>query len=397
MVRDYSSIYNIKDFIVNGIAPNYYDIEDLSMLNIGWFGLTTETMSTLMEDTMRTTSRYITELIPGQSKLSEFIYAQAANYGISDIFATCSSCDAILYVKEKNILEDGRKNGKYIEYIIDADMLVYINDVPFSIPSDIKICAYLYNGNYKYRCNYMTDIRNSILRDTNDTYIKSIRTRILDPLVENTEYYIGMHVKLYQYQRIRRSYPLMMNSKLNIPYVDVEYTDNICNFEAMYIASGSSTPVQLKKFLTTAAPSNAPFCYYNLAEGNILRLTFASDDRYFIPEYNSTIEVYMYECLGIKGNFPRYTGDVYVAPSTQNEAIEYNNKNALYCDMVGDAMGARDAYTLEEIRRLTDQAQITVNSITTDNDLDQWFETYTTVYNTYAKFIKLRHDLVNRI
>lgn len=398
MVKDYSSIYDIKDFIVNGIAPNYFDIEDLSMMNTGWFGYTTEIASVTTEDTMRTTSRYITELIPGQSRLSEFIYAQAANYEVTDVFAHCAKCDAILLIAEEHILRDGKVNGRYIDYTIDADLVVYINEVPFSIPSDIKIRAYLYNGVYKYRCFYNDTLINGLVEDPSATYIKSIKTRIVDQYVEDTASYIGMYVTLYQYQRKRKTEYLLMNSRLGIPYVDVPFEDSLCNFEVVYTPANSTKRIQLKKYLTTSPPTATPFCYYRLDEENSLRISFANDDRFFIPEYNSQLEIYRYECLGAKGDFPVYGGEnIYVSPSSEDIELDYNNKNAIYCRMVSDSIGSKNAPTLEEVRTLTRANQITVKSLTTDNDLDAHFSTVTTNYNTFAKFIKLRHDLVDRI
>ena len=71
--RHYSSIYDIQDLILNQIAPNYFDISEVSLMNTGLYGLITGTMSTVVEDNMRTTSRYITEMIPGQSRLPSFM------------------------------------------------------------------------------------------------------------------------------------------------------------------------------------------------------------------------------------------------------------------------------------------------------------------------------------
>ena len=102
--RDYSSIYGIKDFILNDIAPSYFNVDDISQLNVGLFGMLTDITSTTTQDNFNVTARYITELLPGKAVLPEFIYAEAANYGINDIFAKCSSCKAMLFIKEEDIL-----------------------------------------------------------------------------------------------------------------------------------------------------------------------------------------------------------------------------------------------------------------------------------------------------
>ena len=392
MANDYTSIYNIKDFILKDITPKYFDINDISLANTGLYGMISDISSTVAEDTMKVVSRYITELIPGQSKLPDFIYANAANYGISDIFATCAKCKATLFIKEKDVLQYGVQDGRYTEYTIDSDLIVYIDDVPFSIPADIKIRTNYYNGKYNHRCYWGTNLKNSTVIEELP-YIKCARTHVTN----EREVYIAMSVTLYQYIRKFTTEPIISNTTLNIPYVDISFDDTLCNFEVIYITpDGKST--QLSKLLTRSAPTTNPFIYYAMNGESSMRLSFSNDDRYFMPEYDSELNIYTYETLGEKGNFPIYSGEnIYVAPKSENPDLAYNNEIPIYCIMSSDSTNGKNAYTLDEIKTLTALYQITVNSITTDNDLDTYFGAYTSLYDTHAKIIKVRDDFANRI
>ena len=165
MANDYTSIYDIKNFILHDITPKYFNIEDISLANTGLYGMISDISSTVAEDTMKVVARYITELVPGQSKLPDCIYANAANHRISGIIATCAKCKATLFIKEKDVLRYGVQDGRYTEYTIDSDLIVYIDDVPFSIPADIKIRSNYYNGKYNHRCYWGTSLRNSSVID----------------------------------------------------------------------------------------------------------------------------------------------------------------------------------------------------------------------------------------
>lgn len=392
--RDYSSIYDIQNLILNQIAPNCFDVDKVSLMNTGLYGLITGTMSTVTEDVMRTTSRYITELIPGQSKLPEFIYANASNYGITDTFAKCAKCSALLFIKESDILSKGTNNGRHCYYTIDSDMVVYVEDVPFSIPCNIKIRSTYYNGQYNHHCFYDKTFNNGAASEDTLPYIKSAKTRISG----GKDTYLALNVVLYQYSRRKVSENIIMNSALNIAYIDVPFNDKLCNFEVLYGSEGG-TKKQLLKLLKRATPTTKPFIYHELIDEQTLRLSFSNDDRYFTPEYNSEVDIYLYETIGAKGNFEQYNGnDVFVVSKSENPELAYNNEVSMYCNIVSDSNGGGDGYTLDDINMMVTERQITVNSITTDNDLDQYFRTnYTPMYSTYAKTIKVRDDVVNRI
>lgn len=385
-IRDYTTIGSIKEFVTEDIAPNYFpDIDDVSKLNVGLLGMIVDINSTCMFDTMQVTSRYITETIPGKSQLPEFIYANANNQGITDLFSKCSSCDAMLMVKESDIINYGTPVGTYIDYYISSDSVVYIDDVPFSLPYDIRIRSKLINGVYNHYCTYDQSRRNSIVKLTSP-FVRCVKTHI----VEESEVYLALTVKLYQYIKIYQNENIVTNNTLNIPFYEISYTDQMCNFEVYYKSPTDTEYTQLEKFLETTPASVDPFVYYKKIDEDMYRLSFANDDRYFVPDYNSELEIVTFQTLGKKGVFKVYDGDnIYVSSDDPHVP--------LHCTMVTDAIGGDDAYTLEEIRRMTWERQLTINSYTTDYDLNTFFTLNYTTYDTKALFIKIRDDFATRI
>ena len=51
--RNYSSIYNIKDFARNHLMPKYFDVKEVNDFNVGLLGMTTELISSGFEDTFK--------------------------------------------------------------------------------------------------------------------------------------------------------------------------------------------------------------------------------------------------------------------------------------------------------------------------------------------------------
>lgn len=391
--RDYSDIYGVKDFIINELAPQHFeDMADVSLLNVGLLGLVVDATATTSFDNFNTTSRYIQELLPGQSTLPEFIYAQAANFGVTDIFATPATCTAILFIKEDDVIQNGTQNGQYTEYIIDSDMIVYVEDVPFSIPYDIKIRSRYYNGTYNHNCSYVQSMNNSIA-NIDYPYIRCIKTTIQS---QNTSY-LALSIKLFQYSRRKITENIITNNKLNIPYVDISFDNMLCNFEVMYTAPNSTTSKQLRKFLTNMPSTTVPFTYYKMADDTTLRLSFTNDDRYFIPEYNSELEIYIYETLGAEGVMPQYKGDdIHVEGKSSEPTLDYNNKVPMFCIITSDSINGEASYTIDELNTITWENQLSLKSYTTDEDLNRYFSSYTAIHGTTAYFIKTRDDFATR-
>lgn len=396
-VKDYSSIYNIKDTYITKVAPNYFPIEEVSLQNTGPLGMITDISATSVEDTMRVVSRYITELLPGQSKLPQFIYANAANYNISNIFTICATCPIVIFIKEDDVIKNGTKRERFTEYIIDCDAEIFIDNIPFSIPYNIIIQSSKINETYHHTCIYDLSTSNTVA-NINSPYIQCVKTKMVGD--SSSSIYLALNINAYQYYKTKKTEPIITNNKLNIPYVDIDFKDNLCNFEVFYKEANSEKQKQLLKYMQTVPATVQPFCYYDMINESKFRLSFTNDDRYFIPSYNSELEIITYQTLGSKGNFPQYNGNnIFISGKSDKEAFDYNNSVALYCGMYGDSINGSDAPTLEELNILTWQSSTTLNSYTTDEDLNKMFLAYkkNNKIDSDAFFIKARDDFATRL
>ena len=392
--KDYSTIYNIEDFMLSEIAPKYFDTSETSLHRIGLLGMITDTVSSSIEDQFEVMGRYLEESLVPLASIPEFIYAHAASYDVQDIFATPSRMTIFLGVKESDIIDNMKLVGSHYEFKIDSDLKIYVDEdgIIYSIPYDIIIRTTKYKNEYTHVAAYDVSFNNGAAKITTP-YIKLMRMKYLK------DSWIFLKVTVYQYERKKTTENIITNNKLNIPYIDKTFDNQLCNFEIFYQAAGSSKLVQLEKKADTDPAVTTPFVYYKMIDDNTIRFSFANDDRYFVPDYNSTLTIHMYETLGKSGNFDSNPREITCspAPETENEDISYNRNLYMEGFIQSISDGGSDQKTIDEVQAMTRENMITIKSYTTDTDLNLRFLNYGLTNNTKAVFVKQRDDYAGRI
>ena len=191
-------------------------------------------------------------------------------------------------MKESDVIQNATMVEDHMEFTIDADMSILVDELYYSIPYNIKIRSTLYGNEYNHLSFYDMDYSNEVVSES-IPFIKTMKTNI------NGDIWLVLRINAYQYQRKKYVETINTNSKLNIPYIDLTISNQLCNFEVFYTPNGSTTMTQLEKRMSNSQPVTSPFIYYKLTGNDSIRFSFANDDRYFVPDYNSTITIYLYE------------------------------------------------------------------------------------------------------
>lgn len=393
MAREYTSAYTVEDFVINDIMPKYFKVSDTSLYQVGLLGMLTDISAFSIADQYEVVGRYLNEALLSRASLPDFIYAFAASYGVTNLFATPAKMPMFLYVKEKDILEQSKVVGNHREFTLDSDMKIYVDgedDLVYSIPYDITIRSMYYKGEYSHIAIFDENYTNSVA-SLSTPYIKLIRTTV------SGDKWLALRIDVYQYDRKKREEQITTNNKLNIPYIEVDYEDQICNFEVFY-TSPDGKRVQLAKKMETLPAVTTPFIYYKMLDDNTIRLSFANDDRYWVPEYNSTLSIWMYETKGKDGNFGWNVEEVSArpVPQTENEDLAYNRNLFLEGQIIGESRDGDDQMTLEEVKRTALERMVTIDSYTTDTDLNIHFLNYGKNNNTNTVVVKHRDDVAGR-
>ena len=75
--KNYTSIYGIKDFFLNEVAPKYLNTSEINLSNIGIFGYNTECLGTIAEDSANIASMLFKENFACCAESPETLYLMA--------------------------------------------------------------------------------------------------------------------------------------------------------------------------------------------------------------------------------------------------------------------------------------------------------------------------------
>ena len=380
MARDYSSIYNLKDYASKELAPKYFNMDEVNDLNVGLLGFVTEMLSTIAEDGFNTTTTYLNEIFPNKAILPETIYNDAAMFQEDDIFATPAEMMAWLFVSEKDIISNGTivpSSSGHKEFFIDSDLIINIEGIQFMLDYDIRISyvspdnsTILYTATYD-RTRYGAKYKSALDAD-NSYYIKS---RVI---TYNNEKYLAMYVKVHQVTRYSMNEIIITNDVINAPYFKIPFSGNISSFEVFCKEPDETGYYQLSKKLLGSAPEKgARFCYYRLSDDNELEVTFSMKDGYYKPSFGSEIIIDYTTTLGKEGEFELYTGSDIVCVG-KSDKYRYNDRLIIFCITQSPSQFAEDKMSLHELQMRNVEHFSTVKSYTTENDLDLYFSRFTT-------------------
>ena len=408
VTRDYIDNFAVKKFVTDGLIDTYFDDIDVNLRTISMVGFTTELITNCTEDAFNTGSVLFRECFPNRAQMEESIYSHAAIFQLDDIFSTAASCRFLLVLEEaaiiKNMMTGTEYNNQYSElatvpasknmcyFCIDKNTTIYVDDTPFTLDYDIMMTIAKNitekGDDYIFSARYVTEQYTNSISEVSDPYIKVRRS---------SDGYIALEVQTHQCQRQTETEVLLTSNEINYPVVDIEYDGKIAGFDILYKSPKSSEYTQMETLIVYSQPIKSAFCYYQLVEDGKLRITFNTKDTYFMPEFNSELKIILYITEGFSGNFDSYTGsNITCVPD--NETYAYGNSYLAAAQPVGSSANGQDESGIEALQALTVEGYRTANALTTDNDLQTYFNNYKYRYGDIdILFIKKRDDIYERV
>ena len=390
VTRDYSSNYSIKDFIKNDIGSNYFDFDKINALNIGTFGFLTDVEASQAEDISNIISTYAKEIFPNLAEIPESIYSYAGLYQVNDILAQPAKAGVMLFVNESSIIKYSERRGEFYEFFLDSSLVINVDGYDFSPDYDIKITYRKYRNELVFSAMYDIPFKNS-LSDINNPYIKIKR------ITFKGENYLGLILTVRRVSRTEVTETLISNDKINLPRVKFSYLDQLCNFEVLYKPPGADAYTQLEKRFYMSEPSRNPFCYFRLTDTNEVELSFTSRDGCFQPKFNSELLIKVYTCNGADDNRPLYKGDNITVQPAQSMNYPYNQNLILLAIIQTKSFNGVNMPGLAEIKQRYLEKMITMDSYTTENDLQIYFNKIKNTLGNDINFIKKRDDIFERL
>lgn len=385
----YGSSAEIQSYLVENIAPNYFDFDQINNYRSGIFGYINEVISVITMDTHNAINVARREFYPVSAQNPKSFYKMAALQQIGLAVVTPGQLKAVLLLDRNEIISNSQysKNGVY-SCVIDSTLSVLAGNIPFTLLYPIVIISNETNGVWTHTAHYDKSISNDIDKNKSNNYYIANRT-----INQNGKKYLLLDVTLYQTSRESISEMVDTDSDIETVTLLFDFEGKLANFEVFYIEEpGESTPIQLKKLMEGQSMVQYPFCYYRLLNSNQIEISFPKNI-YFTPELNSEIRLDVYTSLGKDGEFPSFSGDL--TCSADSEEYPYNNSMTILGKSNGSCKLAANAPSMEEYKAIIKAAYATNNTITTSNDLQVLFDK-NSVNNNKIIFRKKRSDAFDR-
>lgn len=387
-VRNYTSNFDIKEFIQEVLIPKAFPDIPMNKLNLGFTGITSEMISQAIEDAHSTASLMMNESFITRAILPNSIYSEASLFDLGYTFATPSRCNFALQLWLPDIIKYSSSvtNSNIKRYVLDKDTKLILGDNTYRLDYDIIIDHQFIDGKRVFNVYYDMEEKNSISIVTNE-YIKHQLTSI-DWLV--------LFVELQEFERKVETNSITDNLVTTNSDIELKWNRQIAGIDLVYITpQGERLPMKLKTQYTKEEID--PFVWYSFYNDNKIILSFSNNKGYFTPSFNSKIESTIYTCRGKDANFDSYDSKSGVPVQKTGERFSYNANTRMVALAYSGSVGGTNKGDIELLRDDVILAYNTANVLTTDQDLKLWFNNYAKRHNTRAEFFKRRDDPSGRL
>lgn len=383
-----SSIHHFQEFLLEEIAPKYFNVPESNLLRVGMLGYVNEVFSNIVESNTYKISELSKEFLPNTATETSSIYKYASFVKYEDFYATPAVAPIVLQMSEDEILSKATVFSDRREFILDKNATIMIGSYSFMYDYDILIAITDSVKGITYRAQYVID-------DDNPRQISSyIPVQTVTSSTGKRYVYLTLDCR----QLMRHRTEVDLNSSNVVDRLSSEFTFNgdMSHFNIYYLPPDGSKYVRLKKILEYGVGTTEDYCYYyyeydRAGDISTLRVSFSDKIGAFVPDTGGKLVLDIYTTSGDSGNF-KYRG-LSTSINLTNERYDYTGL-VINTDIVGDSVGGKKSRDLEDIKREVNSSMVTLNSINTDTDLNEYFKSN---YGKEVNFIKKRDDIIRRV
>ena len=361
-----NDIYDIVESVTN-LQKKYIEDESEATLALGLYGFLADTESKKIQTSVIITGKMGNEMFPTRAQLTKNVLTHAIYNNIPDINAVPAQVMLNMGIKVSDIDLYSENN----KFVVDSKAPIFIGSHEFHFDYDIIIRRTQTNNDpdnpsYVYSAQYdMTEI--NMLSNINNQYLKQ-------PFVikiGNDEYVIFQSVAR-QCSINETIDKVTSNSLIENKTFIFDYYDQLAWFD-VYIEEADGSERRLTPLFEGENIDNIDnFCWYLFLDDNTVRIRF--DSRSIVPALNCTIRIVAYTTTGTAGNF-KYnkidkTSEGYFI-DINSDRFQYNISS--YVIAVTDSANGNDRKTKEELQRLIPKAAMSRGSLTTEKDVDNYF------------------------
>lgn len=372
-----TDVYDILDG-VNEIKKHYMEDENETTLSLGIFGFISDIAAKEIQINTIMAGQLGNEMFPSRARLTKNVLTHAIFSNISDINAVPAHMVITFCIKTTDFVKymvldpDDNDNGTFY---LDCDAPIFIGDYEFHMDYDIKIHRVkIKNGStnelYAYSAEYIIDEEDKPKKNR----LANIRSPYIKQPFEITygdAKYIAIQTVVRQVTITEIRDRMISDSIIANKTYQFEFDDQLADFQVIVTDNGEET--EIDPYMMGETPRTEPYCFYTYISENMVRITF--DSLSYIPGLNSEIYIRCYTTKGKDGNFPYLKIDAtqdgfYIDIGSQQYGY---NRITCYTVAISDSTGGKDRKTKEELQKLLPKANLARGAITTETDVNNYF------------------------
>ena len=389
-------IYDIVSQI-DKLKARYIDDQEETTLALGIFGFITDTEAKKIQTATIMAGELGNEMFASRAKLDKNVLTHAIYTNIEDINAIPAHITLRIGVREDELQEyisAATDNSEVESFTFDHTNSIFIGNYEFHFDYDIilrrvKSPKALSDGEEFYIYTALYDINEH-------NNLSSITTPYIhQPIVQiwNNYRYIFFEATVHQISIGELEDTIISNSIIDNRSFVFTFTDQLADFEVYIKDEDRQIETRLTPYFYGSPIENGVtrYCWYLYINENTIRVSF--DPNSYIPGLNSTIRLKVKTTLGASGNF-KYNS------IEQNSlfvefASEYtsNRKLTAYIECATDSVEGKDKKSTEELKELIPKMALSRGYITTETDLNNYFNLISTDQNRLKLLPKVDNQL----
>lgn len=381
-----SDIYDIVENIDN-LKKRYIEDENETTLALGIFGFLGDTEAKKIQTAVVMSGELGNEMFPQRAKLDKNIVTHAMYSNVENLNATPSHMVINIAIKQSDL----------DEYMIDnrfrftADSPIYVGEYEFHLDYDVVLSRIQGKDEGSWIYNAVYDMTNyNELSDIINPYLKQ-------PLVQNFNNYTYVFFQaLVRQVSIEKTIDKMITSSvIDNKSFTFNFNNQLASFEVYITEKGKTTRLQPIIYGNPVDPDVTDYCWYLYMNESTIRIGF--DVGSYMPGLNAEIKIIARTTLGEEGNFSYKTEDDDSGFYADFESELYNYKKiTCYMQAATDATDGTDKKSIEELKNLIPKMAMSRGYITTETDLNNYFNLISTK-NNILKLQKKVDNQLNRI
>ena len=381
-----SDIYSIVNSI-DGLKKRFIEDEDETTLALGIFGFLSDTEAKKIQTSIIMSGELGNEMFPQRAKLDKNIVTHAMYCNVDNLNATPSHTTINLAIKESD-LDNYMKDNVFR---FDRNCPIYIGEYEFHLDYDILLSRTRNTKNTDWYYNARYDLENeNYLSDITNPYLKQPYT-----VNFNNYTYIFFQTVVRQVTIETTTDKMITASVIDNKSFTFSFENQLANFDVYITENNKTTRLKPIIYGSPVELGVTDYCYYLYMNDHNIRIGFDSGS--YLPGLNAEIKIIAQTTLGESGNFSYKVEDDNAGFYIDFESSYYNYKKiTCYARCATDATDGQDKKSIEELKQLVPKMAMSRGYITTETDLNNYFNLISNE-NNILKLQKKVDNQLNRI